>query len=179
MAKKKKTPGVWSEFKAFISRGNIVDMAVGVIIGGAFSAIVTALTQKILTPVINWIIYSCTGGNGIALITVLNGEDYLITDADGVSSINPKCIFIDWGAFINAIINFLLIAIVLFIIIKVIAGVKKKNEALKAKAQEEYYKKHPEERPVPAAPAPKGPTTEELLASILAELQKTNAAKGE
>lgn len=108
----------FKDFKAFISRGNILDMAVGVIIGGAFSAIVTALTNKIIMPLINLIVFACTGGSSITLISILNGQPYLVDDGAGNMILNPECIFIDWGSFIIAIIDFLLIAIVLFMIIK-------------------------------------------------------------
>lgn len=110
----------FKEFKAFISRGNVVDMAVGVIVGAAFSAIVTALVNKIFMPIVNLVVYACTGGKGISLITVLNGKDYLITDANGVQSVNPACIYIDWGSFIQAVINFLIVALVIFSIVKLI-----------------------------------------------------------
>jgi len=100
----------FSEFKKFIMRGNVIDLAVGVIIGGAFTAIVTALTNNILRPLINWIIYVCGGGEGIAAYTFLVGT---AEDMDAA-------IYIDWGAFISAIINFILIALVLFLIIKAI-----------------------------------------------------------
>ena len=113
----------FAEFKAFISRGNVMDMAVGVIIGGAFSAIVTALTNHILMPIINWILAAILGKEGLAgAVTILSGS------ADDLAN----AIYIDWGAFISAIINFLLIALVLFLIIKAInsvhAGVKKGKE---------------------------------------------------
>ncbi len=110
----------FKDFKAFVSRGNIVDMAVGVIIGAAFGAIVTALVNGIFMPLVNLVVFACTGGKGINLITVLNGKDYLVVDSNGVSSVNPECIFIDWGTFIQAIINFLIVALVLFSILRVI-----------------------------------------------------------
>ena len=104
----------FKEFKDFISRGNVIDLAVGVIIGGAFTAIVTALTTNILRPLINWIIYLCGGGEGIAAYT------FLVGSAEDMDS----AIYIDWGAFISAIINFILIALVLFLIIKAINRAK-------------------------------------------------------
>ena len=65
----------FNEFKAFISRGNVMDMAVGVIIGGAFSAIVTALTNHILMPIVNWFLLIITGGNGLdSIYTYLKKE---------------------------------------------------------------------------------------------------------
>ena len=190
----------FGEFKKFISRGNVVDLAVGVIIGGAFSAIVTALTNNILMPIINLIVYACTGGSSINLITVLNGQDYLVSDGAGNMIVNSECIFIDWGAFIIAVVNFLLIALVLFLIIKAInnaqdiakksaegkptkeekaqlkeAGVDMKNrkEVLAKTAELRAEKKAKEEAEAKAKEeANKKPTTEELLTDILAELKK-------
>lgn len=120
MAKKNKK-GFFGEFKAFISRGNVVDMAVGVIIGGAFTAIVTALTNGILRPLINGVIYYIFGGKEDALNKMYT---FLVETkaADGTIDLS-KSIYIDWGAFISAIINFLLIALVLFLIIKIINNV--------------------------------------------------------
>ena len=109
MCRKKKDPekkGFFGEFKEFITRGNVMDMAVGVIIGGAFTAIVTALTGGILQPLINWLI----GGNGglEAARTILGQPVYIIED--GVSKVDwSKTNYIDWGAFISAVINFLLV----------------------------------------------------------------------
>ncbi|MBR4124008.1 MAG: large conductance mechanosensitive channel protein MscL [Clostridia bacterium] len=181
------------DFKAFISRGNILDMAIGVIIGGAFSAIVTALTNKILMPLINWIVFACTGGTSVNLITVLNGKEYLIDDGAGNMIVNAECIYIDWGTFIIAIIDFLLIAIVLFMIIKLVMNAQGYVSKAKAERPTKEEKKALKEqgvnmrdrKAVLAAtkalreankvepPAPK-PTQEELLTAILAELQKQN-----
>lgn len=86
------------EFKAFISKGNVLDLAVGVIIGGAFSTIVTSLTDNIINPLIN-----CIGGAEI------QGKIHLIGDN-----------YIDYGAFISAIINFLIMALVIFCIVKAV-----------------------------------------------------------
>lgn len=110
----------FKEFKAFISRGNILDMAVGVIIGGAFSSIVTALTNKIIMPLIN-LLLSVGGEGGLEkAYTFLK----VVKDSEGQIDLT-KSIYIDWGAFITAIINFLLIALVLFIIIKVMMSADK------------------------------------------------------
>lgn len=88
-----------SEFKEFVNRGNVMDMAVGVVVGGAFTTIVNSLTQDIIQPLINLI----TGG------TEVSG---LITPVPGM---NPG---IDFSAFISAIINFLIVAFVLFLVVK-------------------------------------------------------------
>lgn len=103
----------FAEFKKFISRGNIVDMAVGVIIGGAFSTIVTALTNKIIMPFIN-LLLSLGGENGLEKAYTFLRTVY---KTDGTIDLE-KSIYIDWGSFITAIINFFIIAFVLFLILK-------------------------------------------------------------
>ena len=90
------------EFKEFISRGNVMDMAVGIIIGGAFTAIVTSLVNDVIMPLISLL----TGGLDFSELSVALGE------GEGAATLN-------YGAFIAAIINFLLIALVIFIIIKI------------------------------------------------------------
>lgn len=115
----------FEEFKKFISRGNVMDMAVGTIIGAAFTAIVTALSNGILKPVINMVLYYCFGGNSDALdkmYTVLV-KVYKVEDGKQVLDL-ANSILIDWGAFISAIINFLLVAFVLFLIIKTFNNIK-------------------------------------------------------
>ena len=124
----------FGEFKKFITRGNVVDMAVGVIIGGAFTAIVTALTNQILMPIINWVLFAITGGKGFENIYTFLQTTYETDAATGEKVIDlAKSIYIDWGAFITAIINFLLIAIVLFCIVKLINGVRDNAEKQKGK----------------------------------------------
>lgn len=145
MAKKKtKKPGILAEFKQFITRGNVIDMATGVIVASAFTKIVTSLTNSVFLPLVNYIVYLVTGEKGIKLITILNNKDYLISsvDANNVEtfSVNPECIFIDWGVVIEAILNFILIAAIIFIIIKVINSARAKLDAIKAKAQEDELK---------------------------------------
>ena len=115
----------FEEFKKFISRGNVMDMAVGTIIGAAFTAIVTALSNGILKPVINMVLYYCFGGDSDALgkmYTVLV-KVYKVEDGKQVLDL-ANSILIDWGAFISAIINFLLVAFVLFLIIKTFKNLK-------------------------------------------------------
>lgn len=103
----------FSDFKKFISRGNIVDMAVGVIIGSAFSAIVTAFTNKIIMPFIN-LLLSIGGTNGLETAYTILKPVYTEGSLD-----LTKSIYIDWGAFITAIINFFIIAFTLFLILKI------------------------------------------------------------
>ena len=106
----------FQEFKKFITRGNVLDMSVGVIVGGAFTAIVNGLTNNILKPLVNWLLALILGNNGLeSAITVLSP----VRDAEGALDL-AKSIYIDWGAFVSAIINFLLIALVLFTIVRAI-----------------------------------------------------------
>ncbi|MCM1367988.1 MAG: large conductance mechanosensitive channel protein MscL [Roseburia sp.] len=114
---------IFQEFKQFITRGNVVDLAVGMIIGAAFTAIVTALVNNIFHPLIDAI----PMGDALnGLITMLVPRDANgASVAYGSADIDlTKSVYIDWGAFIMAVINFLLTAIVLFIIIKAINSLR-------------------------------------------------------
>lgn len=132
------------DFKAFISRGNIMDMAVGIIIGSAFTAIVTALTNKILMPLINWLLAAIVGGNGLDAIYTFLKKAYTV-DGSGNTVVDlANSVYIDWGAFITAIINFFLIALVLFLILKAIMNasnfMKKTQRAYPTKAEKKELK---------------------------------------
>ena len=118
---------MWKEFKEFAFKGNVMDMAIGVIIGGAFGKIVTALVDNILMPLISLL----TGGVDFTTLSV--------TMKDGA--------VLQYGAFIQAVIDFLLIAACIFIMIKMISKLHKKKE-------------EPVEEVVAA------PTSEELLTEI-------------
>ncbi len=130
----------FEEFKKFITRGNVVDMAVGVIVGSSFTAIVNGLSNFILKPVINWILAMILGKNALSeVFTFLIYKEKTIVDEAGVSSIVPdleNSIYIDWGSFINAIINFFLVAFVLFCILKVFNSFREKQENLKKELDE-------------------------------------------
>lgn len=126
----KKVKKFFEDFKAFISQGNVIDMAVGVVIGTAFKAIVSSLVADIVNP--------C-----IALITGdvdLKGLKYVLVPEviDPVSKeVTTAEVAITYGVFIQSIIDFLLIAICIFIVLKVMMGTKAKLEALAKKKQEE------------------------------------------
>ena len=157
----------FGEFKEFISRGSVVDLAVGVIIGGAFTAIVTALTTHIFTPLINFLISLIGGGDALESARTILGKTIYTLDENGAKVVDwANTIYIDWGAFISAIINFLLVAMILFIIVRAINKAKIAKEKMKAAELERYYEKHPEERPAPAVEVAPAPTTEELLTQI-------------
>lgn len=115
-----KSKGFIEEFKLFVLRGNVMDMAVGVIIGTAFASIITALTDDFINPLINGI-----GGAEIAGKIKIYGGQYL-----------------NWGHFLTAVINFLIMAFVLFIMLKIVnkimtIGKTKEEEKEKVKKREE------------------------------------------
>lgn len=206
MAKKNsKIKQLWADFKKFISRGSVIDMAIGVVIGGAFSAIVTSFTS-ILMSVCTWAIPG--GINGLVTVLPALGanQQFSVTLADGtVQTYNyfssadlatkaaeaglteaellskfklygdlyvyNGAAIINWGAVINAVISFIIIALTLFVILKVYSALKAKKAQLNAKMLEEYYKKHPEERPVPEEPGKPEPTELDYLKEIAASLK--------
>lgn len=138
------------EFKAFIARGNVLDLAVGVIIGAAFGKIVASLTDDILMPIIGTVTGGLDFSNRFAVIGTVPADytgsltDYAALKAAGVAMIG-------YGSFVTAIINFIIMAFVIFLI------VRQANKALVK----------------PEAPAaPTGPTEVELLAEIRDALKK-------
>lgn len=141
--------GLVKEFKEFIARGSVIDMAVGVVIGGAFASIVDSLVSNIIMPVLGVI---TAGIDFSELRTVL-------VPAAG----DTPAVVIQWGLFIESIISFLLIALVIFLMLKAINKLRE-NAAKLHKAQEEVEA------------AAQGPTESDLLADILLELKKQNGA---
>lgn len=135
--KKKNKTGFFQEFKKFITRGNIVDMSVGVIVGGAFTAIVNGLSNNILKPIINWFLAKLLGKDSLSEVyTYLQKVEVAELDEAGNATGKmvvdlTQSIYIDWGAFINAIINFLIIAFVLFVIVKFINKVNDSKKRAK------------------------------------------------
>jgi large conductance mechanosensitive channel len=131
---------MFNDFKAFISRGNVVDLAVGVIIGGAFGAIVKSLVDQVIMPPIGLV----TGGVDFAAMKlVLKGADPAKKAAE---------VAIGYGAFINAVIAFLIVAFVVFLLVKGINSIKREEAAAEA-------------------PAP-GPTPTETLLTEIRDLLK-------
>lgn len=111
---------LFQEFKKFITRGNVLDLAVGVIVGGAFTAIVNGLSNNIIRPLINWLIALVGGKDGLASAVTYLSKSYT-TDANGAQIIDlANSIYIDWGAFIAAIIDFFIIAFTIFMIVKIV-----------------------------------------------------------
>lgn len=224
MAKKEKVKRekgkLWKEFKEFINKGNAFMLAVGVVIGSAFTAITNSFVAM-LTSLCTWAVPGGIKGlvtvlpaltdaqkglSGIgqsfakddlhAMVEVyaeLNGLVLEEGDAAGFMNCQTALLgqytlygnnyyynnssLINWGDLINAVISFLIVAIVLFIVVKVINTMRARREKLEAEALEKYYEAHPEERPVPPEPGKPAPTETELLTKILDELKKQNTAK--
>ena len=141
-----KGKGFLKEFKEFALKGNVMDMAVGVLIGGAFSGIVTALTGDFINPLI-----ASIGGADIAGMIRLPWVNYEGLDADQIKSLS-----LDYGHFITTVVNFLIMALIIFLLMK---GINKLMTLGKKKEEEEA-----------APPAPPEPTKEELLLTEIRDL---------
>ncbi|MBQ8904389.1 MAG: large-conductance mechanosensitive channel protein MscL [Oscillospiraceae bacterium] len=126
-----------AEFKEFISRGNVMDMAVGVIIGGAFTKIVNSVVSDIITPALGLL----TGNIDFADLKVVLSEAVM----EGETVVKEE-LAIRYGVFLDALINFFLIAVCVFLMVKVINTIRTKAEELKRKEEE----KAAEEAPAPA-----------------------------
>lgn len=186
----------FGEFKKFITRGNVLDMAVGVIVGGAFTAIVNGLSNFVLKPLINWFLAVLLGKDALSELFTFLRTAYTV-DADGAQIIDlANSIYIDWGSLINAIINFIITAFVLFCIVKTINSLKEpkpgkiskedkkamKAQGIKRKdkeAVEAYFAKKAEDEAKAKAEAEEkarlereaNPTAEELLKKILVAIE--------
>ena len=191
----------FEEFKKFITRGNVLDMAVGVIVGGAFTAIVNGLSNFVLKPLINWVLALILGADTLSELFTFLTKATVVDEATGETVVDlANSIYIDWGSLINAIINFIITAFVLFLIVKFFNKIKEESqdgltkevkaelkangiklrdkEAVKAyldaKAEKEAEAKAQAE--AEAAEAARlerlaNPTTEDLLKAILAQMQ--------
>lgn len=133
---------MFSEFREFIARGNVMDLAVGIIIGAAFTAIVNSLVQDLVNPLVGLF----TGGVDFSNLHVaLSSENFASVEAAEAAGV---AVF-KYGSFITAVINFLIIAWVVFLLVKAINRLRARSAT--------------EEKP---AEAPKGPTQEEVLIQI-------------
>lgn len=140
-----------NEFKAFIQRGNVLDMAIGVVIAGAFGKITTSLVNDLILPLVSWI---CGSRDMTALNMIVRPAEY-----NEAGEVVREAITLGFGSFIGTVIDFLLIAVVIFAIVKA--------------ANKVHDLTHKKEEKAEAAPEePPKPTTEELLSEILEELKK-------
>lgn len=220
---KEQQKSFWADFKSFMLRGNVLDLAVGVIIGGAFNAIVTALVN-ILLSVCTWTVpgglkglvtvlpavnETQAGMEGIgqqfaannlqalatAQATATYGADVIRENPNLIESVKTTILskytlhgttyfyngsaLIDWGAFINAIVSFLIIGFTLFIIVRTAKVLAEKNKELKEKAlaelkRAEETKEEVSTETAPAVAAPVVPTNIDVLIEIRDELKKLN-----
>ena len=138
----------FQEFKKFIARGNVLDMAVGVIIGGAFGAITASLVSDVITPLLAALFHS---PNPDALNITLRA-----------ATADSEAIVLGLGTFLGTIINFLVIAFAIFSVMKAVNKASEAAKKLTGTAEDE----------APAEEEPAKPTTEELLTAILEEIKK-------
>ena len=142
----------WREFKEFINKGNVLGLAVGVIIGGAFSTITTSLTNDIIMPIVSIFL----GGVDFSTMNLALPTFFPVADEAVPNTLND-------GNFISAVINFLILALVVFLIVKAV------NKAMS------LTKKREEETP----PPPPTPSNEEVLLTEIRDLLKANSDKSE
>lgn len=156
MAVKEKAGGFMHEFKAFIARGNVVDMAVGVIIGGSFGTISKSLVNDVVMPAVSML----TGGLSFeSWKLVLKPAEY---DAAGAEI--AKEVAMNFGLFLSTIVDFLITAFAVFCVIKVINTMRARAEAMKKKEEESAEPETP--------PAPPEPSNEEKLLMEIRDLLK-------
>lgn len=147
-----KKSGFMADFKKFITKGNVVDMAVGVIIGGAFSKIVSSLVNDVIMPLVGMLIGDI---NFTELKCILKPE---VLDAEG--NVVTAAVTVNYGQFIQYIVDFLLVALCIFVALRVITNLSKKL-------------KKEEEKEAAAAPAPApAPSKEEVLLTEIRDLLK-------
>ena len=147
----------FSEFKTFISRGNVVDMAVGVIVGGAFGKISTSLVHDVIMPAVSMLM----GGVDFTAWKIVLKEAVMEMGADGLMVETAPEVAIKYGSLIAVIVDFLIIAFSVFCMVKLINSMKEKAEALKKKEEEEA-----------APPADPEPSAEEKLLTEIRDLLK-------
>ena len=164
MSKKNKKPSLWQEFKEFAIKGNAMALAVGTIIGGAFSTITKSLTNDIIMPIVNIFL----GGTDFAelkleLPRLVPVYEDVLNEAGEVIGQELVPHYLTYGNFISAIINFAILALVVFWLVK---GLNKLSELGKKKEAEEAAAAEP--------PAPPAPSAEEVLLTEIRDLLKEN-----
>jgi len=155
---KDKATGFVNEFREFAMRGNVLDMAVGIIIGGAFGKIVSSFVSDVIMPPIGLLL----GGVDFKdLKWVIRDAQPAIMDGENVVSEAVQAVSLNYGVFINSVIDFVLIAFAIFLMIKAINAARRKSE--------------PVEEPAP--PAPPEPSKEEKLLTEIRDILKTQSLK--
>lgn len=136
---KDKAKGFFAEFKEFISRGNVLDMAIGVIIATAFGKITTSLVNDVFMPLIGWLI----GEIDLSTLNITLSPEKLAEDG----TVAKEAVVIGIGTFVSAVIDFMLVALVVFIMIKAFNAAKDKAESLKKKEEEAAAAEEPAPEP--------------------------------
>ena len=154
MAKK---DGFFAEFKKFITRGNILDMAVGVVMGGAFGKIVTSLVNDIIMPAVG----ALFGGQSVSDLKYVLKEAVpaVLDEAGEVVTAEVPAVTLNYGQFIQYIVDFLIVAFCMFCVIRIFMKMRTKIENMKKKEEEE----------APAKPAE--PTVEEKTLATLNDIK--------
>lgn len=165
MFSKKKRAAFWAEFKTFAVKGNAMALAVGTIIGGAFSTITKSITNDLIMPIVNIFLGGADFSDAkIALPRMpwVEPTYETIVNADGVEVVQEVRNYLTYGNFLSAVINFLILAFVVFLIVKFLNHLSEIGKKLDG-----------EEEEAPAAPpAPPEPTKEELLLTEIRDLLK-------
>ena len=139
---------MFSEFKAFIARGNVLDLAVAVIIGAAFATITSSLTDDIIMPVVGWLFGGLDFANYFCVLGAI--PEGFQGDPNSYADLKKAGVAVlGWGQFVTVLINFMILAFVIFLIVRYANRVLKRGEE-----------------------TPAGPTEAELLAEIRDELRK-------
>lgn len=139
------------EFKEFIAKGNVLDLAVAVIIGGAFSSIVKSLTDNVIMPIVGAIFGGADFSNYFILLSTPDGYEGALTDFAALQE--AGAVMIGYGAFVTAVINFLILAFIIFLMVRAANKLMKKQEEA-------------------APPPPAGPSEIDLLTEIRDALKK-------
>ncbi len=142
---------MWQDFKAFIAKGNVMDLAVGVIIGAAFSSIVTSLTGDVIMPIVGWVFGGFDFSSHFIVLSLPAG--YHGSMADYAALKKAGAALVGYGAFLTAVLNFLILAFIIFLLVRFVKRVVREVEA----KQEE---------------SPKGPSEVDILTEIRDELRR-------
>ena len=162
MCKKEKRMAFWEEFKTFAIKGNAMALAVGTIIGGAFSTITKSLTNDLIMPIVNIVLGGADFSEAkIALPRMpwVEPTYETVVNAEGIEVVQEVRNYLTYGNFLSAVINFLILAFVVFLLVK---GLNKLTE---------IGKKKEEEKPA-EPPAPPAPSAEEVLLTEIRDLLK-------
>lgn len=153
MSTKEKTKGFFNEFKDFAMRGNVIDLAVGVVIGGAFGKITTSIVNDIIMPFVSML----TGGINFSDWKWVLKEAVTQVNAEGVEEVVQAAISVNYGNLIAIILDFIIIAFAVFCLVKGINSLHRKKEEEPAPVEE---------------PAPPEPSAEEKLLAEIRDLLK-------